>query len=280
MLYKYNPWTHRKSYRWVRDISKASRNHLNMNPEKFRSKKLYHYTSLTAGTLILLSQKIRMSRQSKMNDINESYRTLYSSDCDIEDVYTEMNKYFQSSFTVDDVHIPGFAIPTMWGHYANRGKGMCLVFDKYKLLSKCNHRGFYHGIVTYSKEYESSIIVERNPKEYFNKNKKDIFLTKSDDWSYEREYRIVCRSECTSVEIDISGCIIAVIVYQFDDIPRGESYRNSLEYKHLVSITKKLGIPVLLLDKRLISLEITLTNENNTYWYGDKTEIKNYKIDI
>lgn len=255
-----------------------------MNPEKFHSiKKLYHYTSLTTGTLILLSQKMRMSRQSKMNDINESYRTLYSSDCDIEDVYAEMNKYFQSSFTLDDGLTPGFAISPMWGHYANKGKGMCLVFDRRKLLAKfnrINRSGIYHEIVSYVKKYDSSIIVKGNPEKYFSENYKDIFFTKSDDWLYEREYRIVRRADCTSLEVDISGCIIAVIVHQFDDISRGDTPLNSQAYRSLVNQAKGLNIPVLLLCPNTLNYQLELTDNDNIRWYPEQEKDVKYNLDL
>lgn len=49
----------------------------------------------------------------------------------------EMRKYQQLSFSQDRVvdggHYLGFDLHTMWGLYADKGYGVCLVFDKENL---------------------------------------------------------------------------------------------------------------------------------------------------
>lgn len=71
-----------------------------------------------------------------MNDINKTDRSIfYVEDIDLETVDNELSKYRQISFTKDNAHRSGYAIPAMWAHYAERDYGVCLVFDKTKLLS-------------------------------------------------------------------------------------------------------------------------------------------------
>ena len=251
-----------------------------MTPEKFRSiEKLYHYTSLDTGNKIIWFQRLRMSRQSKMNDINESDRRLFSFECVIDDVENEMNNFFQSSFTFDNGRTSGFSIPAMWAHYAQKGGGMCLVFNKQKLLSKINGEFIRHGCIDYAKQYDSSIIVENNPQEYITKNYEEIFFTKSDDWSYEREYRIICRSEKALVEFDITDCIMAVIVHKFDDIDRHDNVFNSVKCRELINLTKKFGIPVLALERDLEQYW-TLTDENSGCWYSETPHSAKYELDL
>lgn len=279
-MYKYSPRNHRKSYRWFRKYSESKLGSM-ITPEGFRHiKKLYHYTSFNTGLIILLSKMLRMSPLSNMNDINESYRMLYSSGCDISDVESEMKRYFQSSFTIDDDFLPGFALPAMWGHYADKGKGVCLVFDMHKLLKRFRQEIFFHGAISYyDGPYDASIIVEDNPQEYCIKHYQNIFFSKSADWAYEREYRLVCRSEDDLVEIDISDCIIAIVVNQFDDISRYDTFLNSPRYRSLVCQAKKQEIPVLVLGNRILSSNITLTDGYGNNWYAADKEIK-YKLVI
>ena len=257
MSYKYNPRDHRKTYRWFRgNIRHLKSYKVQMTPEKFRDiEKLYHYTSFKNGMFILQSQTMIMSKPIKMNDINENNRFI---SCDNEKndigmVMNEMERYFQSSFTRDDGKIPGFAIAAMWGHYAENGKGMCLVFDKRKLLSRIKDEEFFKDKVTYEKDFDSSICVEGNPKEYIQNNTKEVFFTKSDDWSYEREFRVVRRSLSSSVEIDLTGCIIAVIVHDFVDTPSDGCVYNAPSYINLVNRVRPLKIPVLVFSKDSIS---------------------------
>lgn len=242
-----------------------------MTPEKFDEiEKLYHYTSFEKGLLIILSRTMIMSHPSKMNDINESYRPLYCNyGNDIEEVEKELKKYYQSSFTLKDGKTPGFVIPAMWGHYADNGKGICIVFDKKKLISRIESYGFHHGIVNYHESCNSSILVEGDPQKYFRDNMSTVFFTKSKDWEYEREYRVVCRSENTLVEFDLTDCILAVIVHKFDDI-KDVNLNQSATYKSLVRRLKVINIPVLSLDWSSLDMQYELkdyeTMPETIYW--------------
>jgi hypothetical protein len=74
----------------------------------------------------------------------------------------------------------------MWSHYASDHKGLCIKFNKSKLLASLN---LYHsGIVDYSgKPYDvfSDLgLDELHPA-------KNICFMKSPDWTYEKEYRLM-----------------------------------------------------------------------------------------
>lgn len=242
-----------------------------MTPEKFNEiEKLYHYTSFEKGLLIILSRTMIMSHPSKMNDINESYRPLYCNyGNDIEEVEKELKKYYQSSFTLKDGKTPGFFIPAMWGHYANKGEGICIVFDRKKLISRFEQYGFFHDAVIYHEDYNSSILIEGEPKKFIRENIKKIFFSKSKDWEYEREYRVVCRSEKTPVEFDLTDCILAVIVHKFDDT-KDVNLNQSAIYKSIVRRLKVINIPVLSLDWSSLDMQYELkdyeTMPETIYW--------------
>lgn len=179
--------------------------------EKFNNGSyLYHYTSISSACKILKNNSLKFNKLKRMNDINESYRPLYS-DLDkggfpikpLEKATKEIIKYAQISFTKDRNKNKGFYIPAMWAHYAGKGRGVCLVFDKKKLLTELNkldkidnnkslrNNVKYQPLSTY---YPGIIIKDNeNVEEYITGHRKDIFLEKSSDWSYEQEYRIVKR---------------------------------------------------------------------------------------
>lgn len=71
----------------------------------------------------------------------------------------------------------------MWSHYANGHNGLVLEFDVTK-----EYTLFYEAIeVHYSKEYPHVNLMEIGEPEHFKK----ALLTKSIDWNYEKEWRIV-----------------------------------------------------------------------------------------
>ena len=111
-----------------------------MEKDEFNKlEKLYHYTSFDSCIKILLSNTLLLGKLCDLNDINELYRPLFSKTLegtDFDYVRKELGKYQQLSLTQDDKSIDrlGFDIPAMWGHYADKGRGVCLVFNKAKLL--------------------------------------------------------------------------------------------------------------------------------------------------
>ena len=84
-----------------------------------------------------------------------------------------------------------------------------------KLIRKLNPDDY--GIVQYKKERDGSIIIPLENTEdctgYINSHKREIFFTKTSDWSYEQEFRIVKMSKRkTNRYLDIKDAIIAVII--------------------------------------------------------------------
>ena len=136
------------------------------------TEKLYHYTTFENAIKILQSHSMLFGRLKDMNDINELYRPLafdfhpshfgdFSEETYIKMVQ-DLYKYQQISLTLDGKR-NGFDIPAMWGHYANKGKGVCLVFNKNKLISLIKvdeDRHIVHDKVKYTKDY-SPVIVYR-----------------------------------------------------------------------------------------------------------------------
>ncbi len=202
-----------------------------MNRDDFlKTERLYHFTNRCSALKILTSGKLKFGELNRMNDINESYRQIYAKDgVEPDDVYKELNTYRQISLTHDGRFL-GFAIPSMWGHYAEKGYGICLVFDKEKLLQNLP-KGCSKGYVHYKINYSAEILVNAdNIQEYFKNNEKALFFSKTIDWEYEQEFRIITQNNDT---LDYKDSLIAVIMYFADDIKNGDSVLDS-EMAHSV----------------------------------------------
>ena len=102
--------------------------------------------------------------------------------------------------------------PVMWGHYAEQGKGVCLVFDiplrsiKVNLKQQLIHDDKYKVYRCQSREDKSFCLNEvvytderlmlNKVRDYLQSKTQRIniffkfFATKSTDWSYEKEFRV------------------------------------------------------------------------------------------
>lgn len=95
----------------------------------YNGKHLFHYTSFLSALKIILSEKLLFGDFKGMNDISESRREVF------DDVaIVELNRYKSISFTKDKREKRGFEIDSLWGYYSEKGKGVCLVFNKAKLI--------------------------------------------------------------------------------------------------------------------------------------------------
>lgn len=206
------------------------------------TEKLYHYTSFENALKILATGRLKFSQLSNLNDINEAYRTDYidvtdsqilSSDLESSYSYLEkgvitnaLQKFRQISLSMDKDNKPGFAISPMWGHYAQKGQGVCLAFDKNKLISKL--KPIEYRAVSYA-GIDGSIKIPidkiNDCVNYIDKHRQEIFFKKLPDWSYEQEFRIVklCKRNGDKY-LNIKGALLAIIVYDFQT----DKYENSI----------------------------------------------------
>lgn len=212
-------------------VSQMNLNEIQSFKKKFNdTERLYHYTSFDNAMAIIATGKLRFSQLCSLNDINEAYRPEYididrtTSISDFDKSFSILDKgvitkaiqkFQQISLSIDSDDNCGFAISPMWGHYAQKGTGICLVFDKNKFIRKLNPDDY--SIVQYKKERDGSIIIPLENTEdctgYINSHKREIFFTKTSDWSYEQEFRIVKMiKRKTNRYLDIKDAIIAAII--------------------------------------------------------------------
>lgn len=183
-----------------------------MKEEFMNMKKLYHYTKFDTAIKILESHSLRFGRLHNMNDIHENDKLSYvnttgtlinSFPSDVLDaIDCEMAKYRQISLTADDDKQDklGFDLHQMWGLYADKGQGVCLVFDK-DILCKQIDDAVLHKIVSYDTSVESFYIANSNDSQSIQRNiqkqAKKLFFHKRKEWEHEQEYRFIKR--CTNL---------------------------------------------------------------------------------
>ena len=183
-----------------------------MRKEFEKIHKLYHYTKFDTAIKILESHSLRFGRLNYMNDIHENDKLSYvdttrtpinSFPSDVLDaIDCEMAKYRQISLTADDDKQEklGFDLHQMWGVYADKGQGVCLVFDK-DMLCKQIDDAVLHKIVSYDTSVESFYIEKSNDSQDIQRNIQEhaemLFFHKRKEWEHEQEYRFIKR--CSSL---------------------------------------------------------------------------------
>lgn len=177
--------------------------------KRFRKcEKLYHFTKFDTAILILESQCLRFGRLNDMNDIHENDKLSFVdvSRNQINDfpsnlltvIDDEIAKYRQISFTIDDEKHKkrGFDLHQMWGLYADKGQGVCLVFDK-KILCKQLDGTILHNAVLYDNTVDSFYIAPsqnaQNIQQGIQLNSDKLFFHKRKEWEHEQEYRLIKR---------------------------------------------------------------------------------------
>ena len=153
----------------------------------------------------------------------------------------------------------------MWGHYAEKGKGVCLVFDKHKLL-KCLSTDMYSRKVNYKRKFKGYIHINSgNIGKSLEKKRKEFFFTKSSDWKYEQEFRIITKIDSGSDDLflDFKDSLIAVVLQYADGcdnyMPINDTVFSSLNFKILDKIVKR---NMLILEKGDLFGETNLRNSD------------------
>lgn len=184
--------------------------------EKFeKTEKLYHFTSFDTALKIIESNRLRFGRLNNMNDLHENDKISFV-DANgqpinefpsetLDSLHDEIYKYRQISLTSEDKPSDnlGFNLHQMWGLYADKGEGVCLVFDKDE-LEKGFSAGIQHQRVSYDKTVDSYYIsFSNNPNEVVAEVKKNadvLFFHKRIEWEHEQEYRILHRCPLSTRE--------------------------------------------------------------------------------
>lgn len=111
--------------------------------------------------------------------------------------------------------------PLMWGHYGNSQKGFCIGFNREKLIeelgSKIDKRKINYSPVKYNKLIPQNKIILAGKDQIMEEATKYLtnrLFTKSKDWSYEKEFRIVVINFVNKV-FKIEGSIINEVIFGY-----------------------------------------------------------------
>ena len=195
-------------------------------------KYLYHYTNLNSCIKILMSNSLLFGKLSELNDINELQHPLYFDDWDVSNTaHEEINRYQQISLTQDGDR-RGFDIPAMWGHYSDKGNGVCIIFNKEKLI-KVLPPDIYKGAVSYVKDFAPDIIFQSNSGNiipFSREEIEDYFFKKSNDWAYEQEYRILIRKDSKDnnrYKLELEDAVVGIVIHRDNICDPNDSIFNS-----------------------------------------------------
>lgn len=227
--------------------------------ERFKEiSRLYHFTSAGAAFSIIESGRLRFGKTFRLNDLIESNRVVFKHMLiggdlcqDEKDAFAEdeMRRYQVISFAQDnddkEHRFFGFDLHTMWGLYADKGYGVCLVFDKDKLKLRDTDWGddvqYYNAI---PQDFVFSNKSRRGLKNEIWRRRQEIFFNKRKEWEYEQEYRVIrrARNEMDMEYLDISDSLSFVIICKDDSVVGMESMFDSDIYHDLHYSFRRLPI--------------------------------------
>ena len=269
-----------------------------MKEEFMNLKKLYHYTKFDTAIKILESHSLRFGRLHDMNDIHENDKLSYvdttetiinSFPSDVLDaIDCEMAKYRQISLSADDDKQDklGFDLHQMWGLYADKGQGVCLVFDK-DMLCKQIDDTVLHETVSYDTSVESFFIANSNDPHGIQldiqKQAKKLFFHKRKEWEHEQEYRLIkhCPNLKREEYLDYGKALKYIIlnsVIEDADVNKFKKMVKDLN-THSEDVPKLLHGNGLL-DYSLLDINHTEIIWNSTKGYDILIPEENCKIDV
>ena len=176
-------------------------------------KNIYHFTRIeTALLYILPSHNLKLTSLLESNDPKEN-RTFgfwsILSEVDMSKHQTIKHAFqvflhknckhlcFSQDYKKNRFFVPGFRHPTMWAHYADNSKGVCLVINREKFLLEnsklINSKIKYKSILDFPsidwRQWEKG---ENSYLEKFvNKNANKLFFQKHYHWSNEHELKFI-----------------------------------------------------------------------------------------
>lgn len=279
--------------------------------EQFKqTEKLYHFTSFDTALKIIETNRLKFGRLNNMNDIHENDKLMFAGangqgidefPSDVLDaLYEEIYKYRQISLTADSEEgdKEGFDLHQMWGLYADKGEGVCLVFDKKELEKNYEWEKLHKGRVQYNKteELESFVISNSNSYEGVLSEIKDripeIFFHKRIEWEHEQEYRLMkrcpnsVREEYLFLGHALKYVILTSKLLNIDEVRYSKNINDIKEkikkVEDLRRIEKTGDIHILIYGNGLFDYALVTSKHDNMLWDSnngyDIMEIADMKI--
>lgn len=265
-----------------RSINKTNINYGEVKKAFEGMTRLYHFTKFDTAIRIIENKALKFGRLSRMNDINESSKIAYSENINtksevLSEITNEIYAYRQLSFSKDAENSCGFALHQMWGHYGDKGNGVCFVFGKDevgKSLAQTDLSGeVEYGDVNHDEKVSPDFISNADTiegvREEINKHRKKIFFRKSEEWKYEQEFRVIrrCPEYQREEYLPIGSSLKFIIINDSAISVDSDSY---LWDEHLHKLEgalnrAKLDIPILVYGSSLMEYKL-MTSVGETIW--------------
>lgn len=186
---------------------------------------IYHYTKASCASLILIFKRIKMSKIEETNDPRERLKYFEGiSHCDdfrqnecIQLIEDFSNNYPTiACFSGDCKDKKGYNLPTMWAHYADNHKGVCLKINTRKFLRENENLNCDFRWVKYlsTKDFNWFEISDKTSRDDILEK---LFFSKRDDWSSENECRL----------FSLDGAEFCSIANSVESIILGLDYESS-----------------------------------------------------
>ncbi|MEL0630730.1 DUF2971 domain-containing protein, partial [Psychromonas aquatilis] len=121
---------------------------------------------------------------------------------------SELSKYVVTCFT----RTPNE--PLMWAHYAEQHKGVCYCFDKTQLF---NGESYKYSDIQYSNRRAKVRFFENSTtKEELKSQLGDVICSKSDAWSYEKEFRYYAPSKSLIHNFEAKALVAIILGCRFN----------------------------------------------------------------
>lgn len=271
--------------------------------------KLYHFTSFDTALKIIESNCLRFGRLSNMNDLHENDKLCYIGDKRqsldhfpsevLDTLHDEIYKYRQISFSMDskDGQKKGFDLHQMWGSYADKGNGVCLVFDKEELEKSDGIQNISHRDIIYEENQKlDSFVVSKshNPndvKEEVAKQLQNIFFHKRKEWEHEQEYRFIKR--CPNNEREeylylghaLKFIILSTYLREIDEVRYFKNLETIKKTREQKDKDLKGNTPILVYGNGLLDYFLDTSDGSETIWnskdgYCIPIIGKNYQLDL
>lgn len=278
-----------------------------------KTDKLYHFTSFDTALKIIESNRLRFGRLNNMNDLHENDKLCFVDSTnqnlnhfpseELDALYDEIYKYRQISFSMDrkDGKKEGFDLHQMWGNYADKGKGVCLVFDKKELEKSNEIQNIYHGDVIYNETQDlDSFVVSKSqtPNDVSTeiaKRLQDLFFHKRKEWEHELEYRFIKR--CPNYEREeyfhlghaLKFVILSTCLRDIDKVLYFKRLETIKALTDKVKDQRNKGdegkVPILVYGNGLLDYSLDTFDGSETIWnsidgYNILIIGKNYQLDL
>ena len=259
-----------------------------------QTEKLYHFTKFDTALKIIESNRLRFGRLDNMNDIHENDKIVFADANNqyinefpsevLDALHDEIYKYRQISLTTEGQPGDnlGFNLHQMWGIYADKGEGVCLVFDKKELEKSHDMKNINLGRVNYddTKKLESFFISDsKNPEEVLDEIKKhipDIYFHKRKEWEHEQEYRLIKRCpNAAKEEYLLLGHALKFIILSsklrnIDEVRYFENIDNIKRQTEKIEKARKIGkagkVPVLVYGNGLFDYALCTEDGKKEVW--------------